>query len=54
MDTAFPETALGTAPQSRRDLSLPVSMLLAPLSGEATGGTVCPELNSRFLSETAP
>jgi hypothetical protein len=48
-DKAHPQTALGTVTQPRRDLSLPVSALRAPLSGEATGGALCPALNSRLV-----
>jgi len=54
LDEAHTQTALGTAPQPSRDLSLSVSVLRASLSGEATGGAVCPALNSRLLLETAP
>ena len=40
MDKARPQTAMGTAPQPRLDLSLPVSVLRAPLLGAATGGAL--------------
>ena len=54
MDKAHPQTALGTIPQSRLNLSLPVSILWVSLSGQATGGAVYPSywpavLNSRLL-----
>jgi hypothetical protein len=48
-DKAHPQTALGTVIQPRRNLFLPVSALRAPLSSEATGGALCPALNSHFL-----
>jgi hypothetical protein len=47
MDNAHPQTVLGTTPQPRRAVSLPVSGLWAPVSREAMGGEVCPALNSR-------
>jgi hypothetical protein len=47
-DKAHPQTALGTVTQPRRNLSLPVLFLRASLSGEATGGALCPALNSPF------
>ena len=49
MDKAHPQTALGTALSLAAIYPFRCQILLAPLSGEATGGEVCPALNSRLL-----